>query len=559
LNDVQVFATSKTLSAAWLNKSSIYRIENDLDFTGALSVKGEDDRVLENNDLIRGGERLIFSGLTVVYEATSDLYPPADEYNITIWDELGNNWITSTNPGESLDFEITASNITDEEGNLHIINISEIPLDCDPTDEKIILKIDGDNITFSQPSPNYKIWQTTTSVPVKIKIADSGGGVVDGNTIYYSVSDNDGITWDSWESVSGLDSNKNILVEKTINFVDGDDNLVKWRALDSLGNGPTNSDDFKILVDTKPLEFSNFWPDSSYVSPTNDVEVSIIISDHTSGVDASTIEYSISVDSGTTWGAWQQVTGINDSKEIIIHSNITFSNGTDNIIQWRAKDIAGNGFTESQKFEINVNTWISTKKPMVILDSPQNAMIVNSTSFDLQWTLEDPGMSEIVYDLYLSNFTPPQLWVTNITETSFKVVNLVDGETYYWRVIPKFEGIEGTCISGIWWFSIDLTIDIKKYKLDISTVKSISLYPGESKNITISITNLGLEKDVIKLEVQSENLTDHVALDNNSLLYLMSRKSAQRILTINLPDTVIPDNYTITLVAISMNSGQLIQ
>ena len=39
----------------------------------------------------------------------------------------------------------------------------------------------------------------------------------------------------------------------------------------------------------------------------------------------------------------------------------------------------------------------------------------------------------------------------------------------------------------------------------------------------------------------------------------MSRKSAQRILIINLPDTVIPDNYTLTLIAISMNSGQFVK
>ncbi|MCK5560690.1 MAG: hypothetical protein KAJ51_08865, partial [Thermoplasmata archaeon] len=100
---------------------------------------------------------------------------------------------------------------------------------------------------------------------------------------------------------------------------------------------------FRILVDTQAISFSNELPLPTDVSTTENVELSITISDATSGINSSSIEYSVSKDRGKTWSVWYPVEGLENDMKIDVKINHTFPNGTDNILKWRASDIAGNG------------------------------------------------------------------------------------------------------------------------------------------------------------------------------------------------------------------------
>jgi len=77
LQDAQVFATSTTLSPVWLNVSDFYRVENDLVFNGSLVVQDENNLTIQENNLIRGGEKLNWTGLTPVYESTTNIFNPS--------------------------------------------------------------------------------------------------------------------------------------------------------------------------------------------------------------------------------------------------------------------------------------------------------------------------------------------------------------------------------------------------------------------------------------------------------------------------------------------------
>jgi hypothetical protein len=117
LQDAHVFSSSATLSPTWLNASNMYSVENNLVFNGTLLIKTEDDRILGNDNLVRGGEILNWTGLRVIYEGTQDLFPPDEEYNITIWDKSGDSWETSTNFGEFFILQTIAEPYTDLDGD----------------------------------------------------------------------------------------------------------------------------------------------------------------------------------------------------------------------------------------------------------------------------------------------------------------------------------------------------------------------------------------------------------------------------------------------------------
>ncbi|UCH89557.1 MAG: SBBP repeat-containing protein, partial [Thermoplasmata archaeon] len=560
LNDVQVYATSKTLSHVWLNDTKKFRVENDLVFNGTLSVKGEDNRIIVKESLVCGGEILNWTGLKVVYEGTTDVYPPADEFDVTIWDEADNYWYDSPDSGDVFFFETVTHRETNEIGFSYTINLSGVPSASDLTNETFVIKIDNDNVTFTKPLPYPFKWQNSTNVEVGITITDVGGSFVDATSIMYAISIENGSMWSDWNIITGLESAVSIQAQDIIVLEEGIKNLIKWKAADMLGNGPVESLVYRILVDTEDVTFSNALPLGFDISPTEEVEISITISDTTSGVNASTIEYAVSNDKGKTWGAWQVVEGLNNSMNVNVNLTLTFFNGTDNMIKWRASDIAGNGPAESSCYGINVNTWIPEMIPEVTLLSPPVGISVNKTTLELSWALYDTRMVGVLYDVYFDNVNPPEINRTGINNTSLLIENLADGEIYYWKVIPKLNDKEGLCRNGVWWFKIDLAspphpVEERIFKVDISGPEYILLYPGDNVSIQLSITNLGNDDDTIKIELKTGTLSASYIIFDYSPVTLISNTSSQRILIINLPLTAQIGTYEINITVISVGGG----
>ena len=577
LHNVQVYATSAKLSPAWLNTTDIYKVENDLVFNGTLSVNGEDNRTIHENTLVRGGEVLKWTGLIPVYENTLDIYPPDEEFNVTIWDDEDLSWTVSPASGVPFIAETITPDMTYNTSFTYTIKLSDVPPICDMTNESFTIMlsrippesdktnetfdvfIDADNVTFLDIIPSNTTWQTNSNVLVGVNITDVGGGEVDGNTVMYAISTNNGATWDVWEPIIGLTSDVTIQIKDTVTLIESKDNLIKWRAADSVGNGPSESEPYRILVDTNDVEFSNAWPSALEVSKTEEVEVGITISDETSGVDASTIQYSVSENKGKNWSGWKNVKSLQNGVTVAVRINLTLPNSTDNMLRWRAYDIAGNGPEESTWQIINVNNWVPQVKPKVILLSPPNGITINDTSIELTWELEDNSSKGVTYNVYFDNFSNPGIKTTGVLNTSFVIDDLVNGKTYYWRVIPILGDLEGSCISGIWWFEIDLVTDSKMFKLKLTGRDSISIFPGENKSVPLSITNLGTNEDLIKFELEAGKLSDYIALDDNSMVKLASNNYAFRNLEISLPETIQPGIHVIIITAISMNSGGMVR
>lgn len=58
-----------------------------------------------------------------------------------------------------------------------------------------------------------------------------------------------------------------------------------------------------------------------------------------------------------------------------------------------------------------------------------------SLPFTLQWSSTDPDNDPLIYDLFLSTNSNPDLLVNGISENTYEVTNLTAGQTYFWKVI----------------------------------------------------------------------------------------------------------------------------
>ena len=125
-------------------------------------------------------------------------------------------------------------------------------------------------------------------------------------------------------------------------------------------------------------------------------------------------------------------------------------------------------------------------------------------------------------------------------------------------MIPKLNDIEGTCLSGIFWFKVELPVVEKNYALSIIGRDSISMYPGENESIELTIKNIGSHEDIVKLDLDTGELSNYVQLDDFTTLALSPNADGKRNVTILLPKTIQPGNHTIIVTGSSMNSEGLV-
>jgi hypothetical protein len=551
-HNIQTYATSTSLPKAWLNISNFYSVENDLDFFGNLSVVDENNVTIYEDDLVPGGVMLNWTGLTPVFENTENVHPPNDEFDIVLSDGLGNEWLSSPETGGQIHFLTKTPNFSIINGLNYSISFVNLPTGHYVSNKTFRIRIDADNVSFSNPQPRNNSWQTSTEIEIGIEMIDRGGGLVDGGTVSYSISKDNGSSWEAWEIVADLTSDHTLNPVVNLSFEEGINNLIQWRAEDNVGNGPNRSSIYRILIDTQEIKYSNPWLSYDLVSENVTVQFGITITDNTSGVNSSKIQYSISNDNGVSWGDWFTVENVEllDGLEVVVKTNHTFKNGTENLIKWRAWDVAGNGPMKSDSYVVNLKSDQPFKKPQVILLSPSSGINSNSSEITLEWQLQGSAVQGVVYDLYFSRQFPPTLFIENLLEFKYSIKNLEDGETYYWQVIPKYGNIEGTCISGIWWFKVDLEsiepgIPKHEFNITIEGPNNITLYQDEKKNIELLIINNGKFDLNLKLNLEAGEMLRYLMLDNDSLMNLEVKSWIVRNLELDLPKTAKPGFYKI--------------
>jgi hypothetical protein len=229
-------------------------------------------------------------------------------------------------------------------------------------------------------------------------------------------------------------------VSAFIYFDDGIDNYIQWKASDKYGNGPVETDYYRINIDTTPVVFSEPYPDPgvNYWYNTEKIEVGISVSDNLgSGVNASSIEYAISTTGVDNFGDWMSANSSIDDEKVTVRMHINFANGTENYLRWRAEDMLGNGPNMSANYHFRVDTTMEISMINHPPTPPGN--IKPETTKDrtpyITWDAgTDEDKDELVYFIQIGttkNGSDILAWKNHGERLGYQVGKNLDVGTYY--------------------------------------------------------------------------------------------------------------------------------
>ncbi len=135
----------------------------------------------------------------------------------------------------------------------------------------------------------------------------------------------------------------------------------KWRVMDRAGNS-VESDPITVLVDGTLPRFTEFTPNSSIIQSKLKVEVTTTIIEEGSGLSLGDVEISVSTISGWVqygvggFSPWSPVETLEEfNNNYIATATVTLDEGRFNLIRFRIRDRAGNGWVISRSHSIEVD------------------------------------------------------------------------------------------------------------------------------------------------------------------------------------------------------------
>ncbi|MCK5560528.1 MAG: hypothetical protein KAJ51_08045, partial [Thermoplasmata archaeon] len=254
------------------------------------------------------------------------------------------------------------------------------------------IKVDSSGISFSSPNPPSNVWKKTTSVFVDIVVTiDTDPDHLDYSnpqSLQYRYSTN-GVTnygiWNKVDTYKIIDSDT-LKCGATLTLVDGTENYVPWRAIENVSEDYTISPSYQIKVDTVPITFTDPLPGSEDWQASNEVTCHITIEDiGGSGVDGTSVYYWVVKDNPNPDSEspnWTKAVSQIDGESVTFSADVMFPDGVYNYIKWCAKDVARNGFTYSNWYQVKVDsTEIYFANPIPDPDEWQTTTNVQASIF----------------------------------------------------------------------------------------------------------------------------------------------------------------------------------
>jgi hypothetical protein len=337
----------------------VFSVENDLTLIGNVSAMGEWQGPVTEGAWVRAGENLTISGPIVVYEGTTDKYPPAGCCNVTLRDDEGDSASAPCLSGQPAEMSIQADPVTDLSEVL-LLGLGGLPGTAESrTNLSLALRVDGELPTFENPVPEPEDWHGSPDVMVSITINDTATSGVDASSIDYSCSEGSG-AYSAWSGLFVNVTGDGPVADglATVTLPDGADNFIRWRAKDLVGNGWAVSDPFRIKVDTRNVTFRDPVPDPDHWFTTFQVLCGVTIDDlEGAGIDVSTVQWRTSPMNLSHYGPWNDWDEdiMQDNETVAIRATLDLAESGRNYLQWRAMDIAGNGFTTSPHYRVRTD------------------------------------------------------------------------------------------------------------------------------------------------------------------------------------------------------------
>lgn len=253
------------------------------------------------------------------------------------------------------------------------------------------ITIDTLPVIFENPSPNKSGWVNNSLVTAQITITDQGGGDIDASNVFYRMSLGGPANYYNWEYADvegGPEQSKTVTVQKL--FQEGENNFIKWKAQDIAGNGFVESDDYQIRIDSRDGSFSDPQPPFTTWNHGTNIKCSIRIEDTVSGVDGSSIYYRYSKEGIYRYSDWIHANYTGGGIVAIPEVEVEFAQGTNNFIQWKASDNAGNEF-----FSDNHQVNIDNEAPLIEAYAPNSSQMFETQYVECWITFTDSGGSSV--------------------------------------------------------------------------------------------------------------------------------------------------------------------
>jgi hypothetical protein len=347
-------------------QQDLFYLDNELKIDGEFLILGDDGRKLNQESYTRDNESITFTGATLLYNMTTPnatYYPQNDSFYMAVIDD-----------------ELTEYRDRNVSGREFHIAINMPTRALRKEFQVSVMGIPPKKVLVEQPTIGLKVDDSTPQAPSALVIR------ADSFKDKQREVDNDDFLYVSWGSVadtgSGIreyrisstpdQSNESaVVVDPKItswvwNFTNvGDFKLYVW-AVDNVGHIGEAAEQ-GILIDKADPIFTTFSHNTANWLKTLTPKLTITVKDggtlinQMSGIRKSTAEYSISTAGLDGFEDWISV-GLFDEEltraaddEVELTVQPRFIEGTENYIKFRVKDWAGNGYAESNPYNIKID------------------------------------------------------------------------------------------------------------------------------------------------------------------------------------------------------------
>jgi hypothetical protein len=204
----------------------------------------------------------------------------------------------------------------------------------------------------------------------------------------------------------------------------------------------------------------------------------------------------------------------------------------------------------------SIKTGVVVEDIEAYLISPIDGDKVTDASVTLKWDSDDDNAASYEYKVFISESLDDVLDKL-YQKISKKQIDypVGDGKTYYWTVIPVYQGDDGDCLSGVWHFDVDFGF-VKKEELDINVSKNdLEIQVGDQTSVTFSIENKGNVKESLKAVIYDDGLGGVTV--SPETLTLDSGAKGDFTLNLNVPADASDGIYTITVDFLNVDNTTL--
>ncbi|MBN1539738.1 MAG: hypothetical protein JW939_06295 [Candidatus Thermoplasmatota archaeon] len=516
---------------------NLFRLNSELDivsyrlWTPIQSEPVVNGWLFGNTDLTVHSFKVVFSGFNDVYPRTGDFKVnfSNDAGDSVEWGYIYNTSVNLTVPIKGTDggTSVFYLNITDSEGLISSTSFN-FRIDMAPPGivEGAALRADDYDDTMLNVDDDPEMFFTWDNV------AESGSGL---KGICYSLDKN---TYPDQENLTT--EFKSVYVG-----LEGFHRLFVWAVDNTNRVGPLTQ--IPVVIDSHQVYFSDPRPDRKVNVTYGTFVVSVTINDDLSGVDLDSIYYQYTMPDRqlSEWIKYETEGG--NASSIRVSLVLEMVPGADNLVIWKARDMARNKERQSDPFVIHYDP--DLKNPKVNLLSPADSYRVEE-SVSLNWKGNYINPLNLTYQLMivLPDDTEEMYPLTGTTYNYFPGMP----GTYHWYVVAIADGIRATSLTRTFIFD-PAFVDVSFKSTDKVTIGydyplSVSMENTLEVNVTLTFS-LQVPRGFTIERGDTYDLEPGETLDGDLILNSSMAQAGTYAITVNVTDSYGRSNvYQVSLV-----------